>query len=53
VLLLYRIGAVRKGKIKLEQVSTLKHYFESLEKVTLFIFYSFEHLKNIVSVLVG
>jgi hypothetical protein len=48
---LYRIGAVWKGKIKQEQVSSLKHYYEALEKVTL-IFYSFGHLNNIVSVLV-
>jgi len=35
VLLLYRIGAVWKGKIKQELASSLKYYYESLEKVTL------------------
>jgi len=35
VLLLYRIGEVWKEKIKQEKVSSLKHYNESLEKVTL------------------
>ena len=35
MLLLYRIGAVWKWKIKQEQISSLKHYHESLEKLTL------------------